>query len=368
MSIVLAFSGGLDTSFCVPYLKETCEDEIITVTVNTGGFSAEDLKEIEARSEVLGATSHITVDARSDLFTDHISYLIKGNMLRGNSYPLCVGPDRVVQAEKLVEQAHKLNARAIAHGSTGAGNDQVRFDVALGILGSDMTILAPIREGGFDRSTSSAFLRARGFDVPEKTTAYSINSGLWGTTIGGRETLTTTHPIPESAYVFSTSPEDSPSKSEHLSIEFKSGIPVALNGEAMDSVELIESVTETGNAHGIGRGMHVGDTILGIKGRVAFEAPAAEILIKSHRELEKIVLGKWQRYQKDNLSDFYGMLLHEGQYLDPVMADIRAMIDSSQKRVTGTVNVELYRGMLKAFPKLSVCSLHWLISLRLRYD
>ncbi len=347
MSIVLAFSGGLDTSFCVPFLMETCDDEIITVTINTGGFSAEEMKAIEARSIELGAVCHIAVDARKDLFEDHISYLIKGNILRGNTYPLCVGPERVVQAEKLVLQARKLNARAIAHGSTGAGNDQVRFDVSLGILASDIEVLAPIREGGFDRSTTSEYLKARGFDVPEKTTDYSINSGLWGTTIGGRETLTTAHPLPESAYLHSTAPADAPSKSENLTITFEKGIPVAINGTLMDPVDLIESLTETGNTHGVGRGIHVGDTILGIKGRVAFEAPAAEILINAHRELEKIVLGKWQRFQKDRLSDFYGLLLHEGQYLDPVMADIRAMIDSSQKRVTGTVDIELYRGNLR---------------------
>jgi argininosuccinate synthase len=344
MSIVLAYSGGLDTSFCIPFLKELYSEDVITVTVNTGGFSSKDLQELERRSLALGAIRHITVDGKSELYTDHISYLIKGNVLRGNVYPLCVGPERVVQARHLVKQAQLLGATTIAHGSTGAGNDQVRFDVAMSVLAGDISVIAPIREHGFSREYTSAYLNDHGFDVSASTTSYSINAGLWGTTIGGKETLTPDLPLPESAWPESETPADSPNEVLELSITFEQGLPTTLDGASIAPVALIEQLTAIGHEYGIGRGMHVGDTILGIKGRVAFEAPAAAILINAHRELEKIVLGKWQRYHKDQMADFYGMLLHEGQYLDPVMADIRAMIDSSQNRVSGTVKIALYKG------------------------
>ncbi|TDI76357.1 MAG: argininosuccinate synthase [Bacteroidetes bacterium] len=347
MPIVLAFSGGLDTSFCVPFLKETYGEDVITVTVNTGGFTTIALKELERRSIELGAAEHITVEARDELFRDHISYLIKGNVLRGNVYPLCVGPERVVQARHVAEQAKRLNATAIAHGSTGAGNDQVRFDVAMTVLADDINLIAPIREHGFSRSFTTSYLFKRGFGVSASTTSYSINAGLWGTTIGGKETLTPEEPLPESAWVNTKSPSSTPEQTVQLRIEFEQGIPVAVDGTGLDPVSLVERLTTIGNEYGVGRGVHVGDTILGIKGRVACEAPAASILINAHRELEKVVLGKWQRFQKDQLAEFYGMLLHEGQYLDPVMADIRAMIDSSQERVSGVVTVELYKGSVR---------------------
>ncbi len=347
MSIVLAFSGGLDTSFCVPYLRETYKEPVYTVTVNTGGFTAEALAEIEALSQRLGAAGHFTLDGRYELFRDHLSYLIKGNVLRGGVYPLCVGPERIVQARKVVELARQLGARAIAHGSTGAGNDQVRFDVALRILADDLEILTPIRELGLSRAAATAYLRERGIAVPEKKTAYSINRGLWGTTIGGRETHTTTDPLPDEAYPDTVSPAQAPDTPQELTRTFTQGIPTALDGEALDPVTLIERLNQLGAAHGVGRGIHVGDTILGIKGRVGFEAPAALILITAHRELEKIVLTRWQRYQKDHLADFYGMLLHEGQYFDPVMRDIEAFLDSSQTVVTGTVGVRLFKGNIE---------------------
>ncbi|CAM3248734.1 argininosuccinate synthase [Rhodothermus bifroesti] len=347
MSIVLAFSGGLDTSFCVPYLRETYKEPVYTVTVNTGGFTAEALAEIEALSQRLGAAGHFTLDGRYELFRDHLSYLIKGNVLRGGVYPLCVGPERIVQARKVVELARQLGARAIAHGSTGAGNDQVRFDVALRILADDLEILTPIRELGLSRAAATAYLRERGIAVPEKKTAYSINRGLWGTTIGGRETHTTTDPLPDEAYPDTVSPAQAPDTPLELTLTFTQGIPTALDGEALDPVTLIERLNQLGAAHGVGRGIHVGDTILGIKGRVGFEAPAALILITAHRELEKIVLTRWQRYQKDHLADFYGMLLHEGQYFDPVMRDIEAFLDSSQTVVTGTVGVRLFKGNIE---------------------
>ncbi|HMB89610.1 MAG TPA: argininosuccinate synthase [Rhodothermales bacterium] len=344
MSIVLAFSGGLDTSFCVPYLKETYGETIITVTVNTGGVTDEEAEALEAKALALGAEQHLTVEGRPDLFTDHLSYLIKGNVLRGGVYPLSVGPERVVQARKIVEVAHEMGARAIAHGSTGAGNDQVRFDIALRLLGDDLDILTPIRDLGLSREASTQFLVERGFEVPAKSTAYSINKGLWGTTIGGRETITTTNPLPDDAYPDTVAPTEAPDEPLDVTVTFDKGIPTALDGEHLDPVALINRLNDLGGQHGVGRDIHVGDTILGIKGRVGFEAPAPLMLIAAHRELEKIVLTKWQRYQKDHLADFYGMLLHEAQYFDPVMRDIEAMIDSSQKVVTGTGTVRLFKG------------------------
>lgn len=344
MPLVLAFSGGLDTSFCVPYLRETYDTSVITVTVNTGGIDAAEAKAIEQRADALGAAEHVLVDGRTDLYADHLSYLIKGNVLRGDVYPLCVGPERVVQARGIVDVARQVGATAVAHGSTGAGNDQVRFDVALQLLGGDLEVIAPIRELGLSRDDSTAFLKERGFDVPADTTSYSINRGLWGTTIGGKETHTTDTPLPDDAYPDTVPPAEAPDDPLELTIDFEQGLPVALDGEAMDGVALIEALNQLGAEHGVGRNIHVGDTILGIKGRVGFEAPAPLILIEAHRELEKIVLTKWQRYQKDHLADFYGMLLHEAQYFDPVMRDVEAFLNSSQEAVTGTVTVRLFKG------------------------
>lgn len=344
--IVLAFSGGLDTSFCVPYLRETYGQPVYTVTVNTGGFDAEGLAEVEARSKELGATDHLTIDARADLFDGLLSYLVKGNVLRGGVYPLCVGPERVTQARHVVEAARTFGAKAIAHGSTGAGNDQVRFDVAVRILadGLDLNVLAPIRELALSRDASADFLEERGYAVNREKAVYSINRGLWGTTIGGKETHVTDGVLPDEAYPDTTNPADAPDVPLRITIGFDNGIPASLDGEPMTPVALIEKLTEMGNAHGVGRGMHVGDTILGIKGRVGFEAPAAAVLLPAHRELEKIVLTRWQRYQKDHLADFYGMLLHEGQYFDPVMRDIEAFLDRAQDVVTGEVDVTLFKG------------------------
>lgn len=344
MSLILAFSGGLDTSFCVPFLKESLGEDVITVTVNTGGVTAEDEGVLRERSAELGASHHETLDGRADLFRDHLSYLIKGNVLRGSVYPLCVGPERVVQARHVVAYARQVGATRIAHGSTGAGNDQVRFDVAVRILADGLEVLAPIRDHGLSREETTAYLLERGFDVPTKTTAYSINEGLWGTTIGGGETLTTEIPLPDDAYPGTVSPADAPDDGRMLKISFDQGIPIAMDGAAMDAVALIETLNEIGGRHGVGRDIHVGDTILGIKGRVGFEAPAAAVLIPAHRELEKIVLTKWQRYQKDQLADFYGMMLHEAQYFDPVMRDIEALIDSSQSVVSGDVTLRLRQG------------------------
>ncbi len=346
MPIVLAFSGGLDTSFCVSFLRETAGEEVVTVTINTGGLIEVDLKTLERRSSELGAAEHVTIDGRSQLFDDLLSYLIKGNVLRGGVYPLCVGPERVVQARLIVEYARSIGASRIAHGSTGAGNDQVRFDVALRVLGDGLEVITPIRDGGLSRDQTTSYLRERGFEVDDSTTAYSINRGLWGTTIGGRETLASHQPLPDQAYPDTTSAQDAPEDPGFVDIGFVEGVPTSVDGVDIDPVGLIEKLNVVGGRHGVGRDIHVGDTILGIKGRIGFEAPAAAILIACHRELEKIVLTKWQRYQKDQLADFYGMLLHEGQYFDPVMRDIEAMIDSSQQRVSGTVQARLLKGRI----------------------
>lgn len=345
MAIVLAFSGGLDTSFCVPYLQEKTGQDIYTVTVDTGGL--EDAEALEAKAHALGAKGHVLIDGKQDLYDDHLSYLIKGNVLRGNVYPLCVGTERTVQARKVVDVARRVGATAIAHGSTGAGNDQVRFDVALHALAPDLEIITPIRDEGFSRQFTTEFLEQRGFEVPAKTTTYSINRGLWGTTIGGAETHTTTQPLPDDAYPGTTSPADAPDTPLDLILTFEKGLPVALDARTMEPVALVETLNDLGGRHGVGRAIHVGDTILGIKGRVGFEAPAALILITAHRELEKLVLTKWQQVQKNHLADFYGMLLHEGQYFDPVMRDIEAFLDSSQQVVSGTVTVRLFKGHLQ---------------------
>ena len=350
MAILLAFSGGLDTSFCVPYLRETYDAPVHTVTVDTGGVT--DADALEARANALGADAHHLIDARAALYDDHLRFLIAGNVLRGQVYPMCVGAERVVQAREVARLADKINATAVAHGSTGAGNDQVRFDVALRALGSSddpgaFDVLTPIRDRELSREDSAAFLRERGFDVPSDKAAYSINRGLWGTTIGGRETHTSHQPLPDEAYPDTTSPADAPDTPQTITLSFERGTPTALDGEPLDPVSLIETLADVGGTHGVGRGIHTGDTVLGIKGRVGFEAPAATILIAAHRELEKIVLTKWQRYQKDHLADFYGSLLHEGQHFDPVMRDIEAFLESSQEVVTGTVTVELFKGQAR---------------------
>ncbi len=344
MSIVLAFSGGLDTSFCVPWLRETYDDDVYTVTVNTGGITQDDAHILEDKALRLGAKEHFLVDGRNTLYDDHISYLIKGNVLRGGVYPLCVGSERVIQVRMTVDVARRVGARAVAHGSTGAGNDQVRFDVASRLLADELEIITPIRDRGLTRQDTTTYLEERGFTVPEKTTAYSINSGLWGTTIGGIETRGTSLPIPEPAWADTEDPARSPDEPHDFTVTFEEGDPTAVDGDATDPVTLIESLNELGARYGVGRGHHTGDTILGVKGRIGFEAPAAVILITAHRELEKIVLTKWQRFQKDRLTDFYGMLLHEGHYFDPVMRDIEAYVDSSQAVVSGTVRIRLFKG------------------------
>ena len=342
MGIVLAFSGGLDTSFCVPYLREKYGKDVLTVTVDTGAST--DRAAVESQSKKLGAVKHFHVDARDMLYEEYLQYLVMGNVLRGGVYPLCVGAERVVQAREVVSIAHQTGADAIAHGSTGAGNDQVRFDSVVQLLADDLDLITPIRDEGLTRQDTTRFLREHGFPIPKKTTRYSINEGLWGTTIGGEETLGTIQPLPDAAYPNTVSPAEAPEEGLELTIQFRKGLPTALNGRELPPVALITQLAAIGSRHGIGRNIHIGDTILGLKGRIGFEAPAPLILITAHRELEKVVLTKWQRYQKDQLSDFYGMLLHEGQYYDPVMRDMETYLTSSQEVVTGSVTVRLYKG------------------------
>jgi argininosuccinate synthase len=344
--IVVAFSGGLDTSFVVAWLKEQCDAEIITATVDTGGFPPEELSYIEQRSKEMGADLHLTIDARAEAYEQVMTYCIKGNVLRGGVYPLCVSSERVAQAEVLVRTALEHGADAVAHGSTGAGNDQVRFDVAIRTLAPQLAVLTPIRDLALSREAEVAWLTERNFEVPEKQGTYSINAGMWGVTIGGGETHDAWSTIPEDAWPSVVAVDDAPADAATFTLGFGNGTPISFDGESIDGVSLVAKLNELGAVHGVGRGVHTGDTILGIKGRIAFEAPAAMILVEAHRELEKLVLTRWQTFWKEKLADFYGMLLHEAQYYDPAMRDIEAMIDSSQQRVEGEVRVKLYKGTL----------------------
>lgn len=344
--IVLAYSGGLDTSFCIPYLKEKYGVDVHAVTVDCGSLEPGDAEALERKALALGASSFTLADGKPMLADRVIRYLIYGNVLRDRTYPLCVGAERFVQAVAVVEKARELGAGAVAHGSTGAGNDQVRFDVALRTLFREGDIITPIRDEAISRQFATDFLTARGFDVPAKTTRYSINKGVWGTTIGGKETSGTREALPFEAFPDFPLPEQLPDAPEVLSITFEKGVPVAFNGQAMPFIALVEAVRAAGTRLGIGRGMHLGDTILGFKGRIGFEAPAATLLYAAHRELEKLVLSKWQRHIKDQLADQYGMLLHEGHFFEPAMRNIEAFFESSQQNVTGTVQLHAFKGSI----------------------
>jgi len=339
---VLAFSGGLDTSYCAVLLREQGY-EVHTVTVQTDN-AADAIAAVEARAAAVGADQHVTTDARRELFDDYLRYLVFANALRGDVYPLSVSAERIVQAQCVARYAEEVGAQALAHGSTGAGNDQVRFDVAFRVFAPGIEILAPIRSGGLSREAETAYLQARGIDVPAKTTTWSVNRGLWGATIGGGTTHRADGELPEEAYLLTRGPDAWPKSPERLHIGFEQGVPVALDGEKLDPVRLISVLEERAGRHGVGRGMHVGDTILGIKGRVAFEAPAAVVLIAAHRELEKLVLSRGQLTWKRTLGDLYASGLHEARCFDPLMRDLEAFLASSQARVTGDVAVRLFAG------------------------
>ena len=342
--IILAFSGGLDTSFCVPWLKESYGRDVITATVDTGGIDDSAAQQLETRSKALGAIEHVLIDCKQDFFDDVIRHLIAGNVLRGQAYPLCVGAERGLQAARLAQLALDRNATTVAHGCTAAGNDQVRFEVALRTLNPGLEILAPVRDNSWVREEQLRYLEDHDLPLPAQGSAYSINRGLWGITIGGQETLTSEGTIPEDAWVLSANAFNDPQAASQHTLEFAGGIPVKLDGQELAPVALVEALEQLAGAYGIGRGIHLGDTVLGTKGRVAFEAPAAIALITAHRELEKLVLSAQQMRVKDSLSAIYGDLVHEGKQLDLVCADIEAFLVSSQQRVSGTVRFALNPG------------------------
>ncbi|MBP9019259.1 MAG: argininosuccinate synthase [Bacteroidales bacterium] len=335
--VVLAFSGGLDTSFCIPYLKRERGLEVHTVMVNTGGFSPEEEKKIEERSIALGAASHRCVDAVNEYYSKGIKYLLFGNILKNATYPLSVSSERAFQALEVLKVVKEVGAEFVAHGSTGAGNDQVRFDLVFEVMAPEVKIIAPIRELSISRKEEIEYLNKCGFDFSWEKAKYSINQGIWGTSIGGVETLKSSGILPEEAYPSQVTKGGS----ERIKITFEKGEPCALNGEKMDPISLIHKLNSIASPYGVGRDIHVGDTIIGIKGRVAFEAAAPLILIKSHHLLEKHTLTKGQLYWKDQLAGWYGQLMHEAQYLDPVMRNIELFLEDTQKNVCGTVEVEL---------------------------
>ncbi|MBE6230523.1 MAG: argininosuccinate synthase [Bacteroidales bacterium] len=335
--VVLAFSGGLDTSFCVPYLKNEKGLEVHTIMVNTGGFTEEEAKKIEERALNLGAASHTNIDAVETYYNKGIKYLIFGNILKNATYPLSVSSERVFQALEVLKHVKKLGADFVAHGSTGAGNDQVRFDLVFEVLAPEVEIIAPIRELALSRKEEIDYLVKHGFNFSWEKSKYSINQGIWGTSIGGVETLSSDGYLPEEAYIHHAEK----SGEEKISIEFEKGEPVALNGKKMSPVQLIRELADIANQYGVGRDMHIGDTIIGIKGRVGFEAAAPLIIVKAHHLLEKHVLTKNQLNWKDQIGNFYGQLMHEAQYLEPIMRDMEAFMDSTQESVCGTVDVLL---------------------------
>ncbi len=344
--IILAFSGGLDTSFCVPWLKETYGRDVITATIDTGGIDKRAAIALEKHALALGAVEHILIDCKQDFFDSVIRYLIYGNVLRGQAYPLCVGAERGLQAARLAQLASDRGATTVAHGCTAAGNDQVRFEVALRTLNPGLEILAPVRDNDWVRDEQIKYLQSHGMPLPAQGSNYSINRGLWGVTIGGRETLTSEYTIPENAWVLSAGAFTEPRPPSQHTIDFDRGIPVALDKQNLPPVQLIQDLELLAGSYGIGRGIHLGDTILGTKGRVAFEAPAAITLITAHRELEKLVLSAQQIRVKDIIASIYGDLVHEGKQLDLVCHDIEALLSSSQQRVTGSVNFSLQPGNL----------------------
>jgi argininosuccinate synthase len=344
--IVLAYSGGLDTSFLVPWLKEQYQRPIITVTVDTGGIDAGTAKTLEQRALALGAVSHHQIDARADYFDQVLRFLIMGNVRRGQLYPLCVGAERVMQAQTIALMARKLGTGSIAHGCTAAGNDQVRFEVALRTLAPELEVIAPVRDRHFKRQEELEFLQTRNLPVPPFGAAYSINRGLWGVSIGGKETLTSQGSIPDDAWVLSKDAFTHPRPPERHTIHFDQGVPCGLDGKTLSPVDVIETLEALAGPFGIGRGIHLGDTIIGTKGRVAFEAPAAEVLLNAHRELEKLVLTGRQQRIKEMLAGPYGDWVHEGQLLDPVCRDIEALFISSQQRVSGVVHVMFRPGSI----------------------
>ena len=336
--VVLAYSGGLDTSFCAKYLSEEKGLEVYTAIANTGGFSGEELEVIEKKAYELGATKHVALDVTHTYYNKCIRYMVFGNILRNNTYPVSVSSERVFQAIAIIEYAKKIGAKYVAHGSTGAGNDQVRFDLTFQVLAPDIEILTPTRDLQLSRKEEIDYLKKHGISADWTKMAYSINKGLWGTSIGGKETLTSDQTLPESAYPSQLQETDE----KEIVLEFEKGELAAVDGTKYgNQVEGIRALEAIAAPFAIGRDMHIGDTIIGIKGRVGFEAAAPMLIIKSHQMLEKHTLTKWQIYWKEQLSNWYGMFLHEALYLDPVMRDIEKFLEHSQDSVSGKVIIKL---------------------------
>jgi len=337
--LVLGFSGGLDTSFCVKYLKEDLGYEVHSIIVNTGGFTEDELKQIELHAYNLGVKTHTAVDAVKSYYDNIIRFLVYGNVLKNNTYPLSVSAERLSQALSIAEHTKKLNADAVAHGSTGAGNDQVRFDMVFHIMIPGVEIITPVRDLKLSREAEIDYLKAKGVDMNVEKAKYSINKGLWGTSIGGKETLNSKGMLPEASWPTQMSKEG---QEEEIVLHFEKGELTAVNNQNFDHpTDAILYLQSIAGAYGIGRDIHVGDTIIGIKGRVGFEAAAPMVILKAHHALEKHVLTKWQLNWKDQLALFYGNWLHEGQILDPVMRDIEAFLTNTQQNVTGDVFIQL---------------------------
>ncbi|WP_018627818.1 argininosuccinate synthase [Niabella aurantiaca] len=337
--VVLGFSGGLDTSFCVKYFTEEKGYEVHSIIVNTGGFSEDELKKIEEHAKKLGVKSHKTVDAVKNYYDSIIRYLIYGNVLKNNTYPLSVSAERLSQALHIANYAKEIHADAIAHGSTGAGNDQVRFDMVFHIMAPELEIITPIRDMNLSRASEVEYLKSKGVEMNFEKSVYSINKGLWGTSVGGKETLTSNGYLPDDAWPTQVTQTGT----EPVKLSFEQGELKTVNDQPFDHpTEAIRHLQQIAGPYGIGRDIHVGDTIIGIKGRVGFEAAAPILIIKAHHALEKHVLSKWQLQWKDQIAQFYGTWLHEGQILDPVMRDMEAYLQSSQRNVTGDVFLQLH--------------------------
>ena len=334
--LVLAYSGGLDTSYCLKTLSQEGY-EVHAVSVNTGGFSPTEVEEQEKKAYAMGATTYKSIDALSTFYDRIVKYLIYGNVLKNNTYPLSVSAERIIQAIEIIEYAKSIEAKYIAHGSTGAGNDQVRFDLTFQVLAPHIEIITPIRDQQLSREAEIEYLKSQGIDIPWEKAQYSINQGLWGTSVGGAETLTSHQSLPESAY-----PSQLTSHTpKQIKLQFTRGELTAIDDTQGTAVALIQQLQDMAKSYAIGRDIHVGDTIIGIKGRVGFEAAAPMIIIKAHHLLEKHTQSKWQQFQKEQQASFYGMQLHEGNFLDPVMRDIEAFLESSQANVTGEVFLTL---------------------------
>lgn len=335
--LVLAYSGGLDTSYCLMKLSKEGY-EVHAISINTGGFDNAGIAEMKAKALQMGAHTYKSMDALDTFYDKVVKYLVFGNVLKNNTYPLSVSAERIIQAMEIVAYAKEIGAGAIAHGSTGAGNDQVRFDLIFQVMAPEIEIITPIRDQQLSRAEEIEYLKENGVDLSWEKAQYSINQGLWGTSVGGKETLTSKDSLPESAYPSQVEEEST----AQISLQFNKGELTGINGIIDEPVNNINKLQAQVKKYGIGRDIHVGDTIIGIKGRVGFEASAPLLIIKAHHLLEKHTLSKWQQFQKEQLGNFYGMLLHEGQYLDPVLRDLEAFLLSSQETVSGTVFISLH--------------------------